>query len=443
MDTTLIYLFGTVIIVIFAVLIIAIVRRQGKQPDFGELAARVQESNDRLLQSQKEAADRQIEELKNRLHQQERDAESRLAAQQQDMETRLASQQQEMERRLQEQATRNAEKSRLQFEALAEESLRRQSERLKAQNNEQMAQVLDPVKTKLEEFSKAVSESYVKENAARQSLSDQIERLMKLNSDIGQEAKALTSALKGDSKVQGDWGEMVLQTLLESAGMVEGQNFFTQVTRDESGQVLQDEEGNRLRPDVVVNLPDNHKMVIDSKVSLKAYTEYMSATEEEARKSAGRRHIASVIKHIDELGDKKYQKKIKKAADHVMMFIPNEGAYYAAMQLDPDLWKYAYDRDVVMVSPTHLFSVMQIVAQLWQQDRQNRHAIDIAKAGGELYDKFADFYSHLTKLETDLQNVVKDFDRCRQDVENRVGLRQKAEKLKELGAKASKSLPEQ
>lgn len=372
----------------------------------------------------------------------EKDAEERMERQQAEMERRLAQQQREMEARLKEQSAKADEQSRLHFTNIAEEILKRQSATLKTENTELITNALNPVKTKLEEFSKTITDSYVKETADRKSLSDQIERLMQLNSDIGKEARNLTTALKGDSKVQGDWGEMVLQTLLESAGMVEGQNFFTQVTRDEANQTLRDEMGNHLRPDVVVALPDNHKMVIDSKVSLKAYTEYMSATTETEKKEAGKRHIKSVVTHIDELGDKKYQKLIQKSADHVMMFIPNEGAYYAAMQLNPDLWKYAYDRQVVMVSPTHLFSVMQIVAQLWQQDKQNKYAMEIAKAGGELYDKFVDYYNDMNKVEKSLADVVKNFERCRNDVENRVGLYAKANKLKELGAKASKNLPE-
>lgn len=372
----------------------------------------------------------------------ERETERRMARQQEEMERRLALQQSEMERRLRQQAARTQQESQLHFSSLAEEILKRQSATLKTENNELIASALDPVKTKLEEFSKTITDSYVKETADRKSLADQIERLMQLNSDIGREARNLTTALKGDSKVQGDWGEMVLQTLLESAGMVEGQNFFTQVTRDEAGRVLADEGGNRLRPDVVVALPDNHKMVIDSKVSLKAYSDYFAAADDTERDDAGRRHIRSVVSHINELGDKKYQTHIGKAADHVMMFIPNEGAYYLAMQLNPDLWKYAYERKVVMVSPTHLFSVMQIVAQLWQQDRQNKYAMEIAKAGGELYDKFVDFYVDMERVEKSMRDVVKNFDRCRADVENRVGLTAKANKLKDLGAKTSKHLPE-
>lgn len=360
-----------------------------------------------------------------------KDYESQAAQKEKDSEERLIAIRKQME-----------ENSRLHFREIADEVLRRQSESLKSQNNELITMALNPVKSKLEEFSKTVTDSYVKETADRKSLSDQIERLMKLNSDIGREARNLTTALKGDSKVQGDWGEMVLQTLLESAGMVEGQNFFTQVTRDDGNRIISDELGNHLRPDVIVNLPDNHKMVIDSKVSLKAYTEYMSASSDEERAAAGKRHIKSVISHIDELGDKKYQAYIGKSADHVMMFIPNEGAYYAAMQLSPDLWKYAYDKKVVMVSPTHLFSVMQIVAQLWKQDRQNKYALDIAKAGGELYDKFVDYYNDMCKVEKSMHDVVKNFDRCRQDVENRVGIMAKAKKLRDLGANASKYLPD-
>lgn len=394
----------------------------------------------------REACERQNEHDKNesekRLAAQRAEMEQRLQQQQLEMEQRLQRQQSEMEQRLNRQSQQEADQTRLHFKNLATEVLRQQSEALKAQNKEEFAEALEPVRMKLAEFSKAVNDSYVKETADRKSLADQIERLMKLNHDISQEAKNLTTALKGDSKVQGDWGEMVLQTLLESAGMIEGENFYTQVTRNDSGQTLKDENGNLLRPDVVVNLPDNHKIVIDSKVSLKAYTEYMSASDEAERDSAARRHITSVTNHINELGDKKYQTVVKKSADHVMMFIPNEGAYYAAMQIKPDLWKYAYDRNVVMISPTHLFSVMQIVAQLWKQDSQNKYALEIAKAGGELYDRFVDFYNDMAKVEKSMQDVVKNFDRCRQDVENRVGIKAKARKLRELGANATKNLPE-
>lgn len=395
----------------------------------------------------REAYERQNEHDKNesekRLAAQRMEMEQRLQQQQLEMEQRLQRQQSEMEQRLNRQSQQEADQTRLHFKNLANEVLRQQSESLKAQNKEEFAEALEPVRIKLAEFSKAVNDSYVKETADRKSLADQIERLMKLNNDISQEARNLTTALKGDSKVQGDWGEMVLQTLLESAGMVEGENFHTQVTRDDYGQTLKDENGNLLRPDVVVNLPDNHKIIIDSKVSLKAYTEYMSASDEAERDTAARRHITSVTNHINELSDKKYQTAIKKCADHVMMFIPNEGAYYAAMQIKPDLWKYAYDRNVVMISPTHLFSVMQIVAQLWKQDSQNKYALEIAKAGGELYDRFVDFYNDMAKVEKSMQDVVKNFERCRQDVENRVGIKAKARKLKDLGANATKNLPEE
>ncbi len=372
----------------------------------------------------------------------QREAEQRQEMERQEMERRLALQQKEMEQRIKEQSAQNQEQSRLHFSNLAEEILKKQSAALKTENTELIANALNPVKTKLEEFSKTITDSYVKETADRKSLSDQIERLMQLNSDIGKEARNLTTALKGDSKIQGDWGEMVLETLLENAGMVKGKNYFTQVTRDDADQTIKDESGKQLRPDVVVALPDNHKMVIDSKVSLTAYSDYMSASTDDEKKEIGKRHIRSVKSHINELGDKKYQKYIKDSADHVLMFIPNEGAYYLAMQLEPDLWKYAYDQKVVMVSPTHLFSVMQIVAQLWQQDRQNKYAMEIAKAGGELYDKFVDYYNDMTKVEKSLNDVVKNFEKCHKDVENRVGLTAKANKLKELGAKATKNLPE-
>ncbi|MDE7160975.1 MAG: DNA recombination protein RmuC [Muribaculaceae bacterium] len=319
---------------------------------------------------------------------------------------------------------------------LASEALDRQGERLREQSNTQLNSVLSPLKEKLDEFSRSVTDAYVKDNATRRSLSDQIDRLMQLNLTIGEEARNLTSVLKGDTRVQGDWGETVLETLLESAGMVKNVNFFTQVTRDAGGSALRDEAGRGQRPDVVVLLPDNHRIVVDSKVSLTAYMDYCGAADERGRKTAGARHVRSVRNHIDELASRNYQDRYSDAVAHVLMFMPNEGAYFAAMQLDPALWKYAYDRRVVIVSPTHIFSVMQIVSQLWRQENQSRNVAKIADLGGLIFDKVASLVKELENVDARLEEAHKACGRAYDHLtKGGTSIARRAERMRELGAR--------
>ena len=331
----------------------------------------------------------------------------------------------------------------LQFNVLASDVLRRNSESLKEANSEQIDALLRPLKENIESFKKTISEGYVKETSSRKLLEVQIERLVKLNETIGEEARNLTSALKGNSKVQGDWGEMILETLLENAGLERGINFETQLTRDSGGNVLKNDEGKLLRPDVLIKLPDNHSIIVDSKVSLTAFVDYCNAEDENVRIVAGKKHLQSVYAHIDELYAKMYQNNLKGAADYVMMFIPNESAYIAAVQLDINLWKYAYERGVIIVSPTHLFSVMSIVSQLWRQDKQNRNAMLIAERGGKLYDKLVLFMDSFEKVGKSIDDAMTSYNKSFNQLRTGKGnvLRQ-AEDMKALGAKASKSLPE-
>lgn len=331
----------------------------------------------------------------------------------------------------------------LQFNVLASDVLRKNSESLKSANSEQIDALLRPLKENIESFRTMVNDGYVKENSSRKLLELQIERLVKLNETIGEEARNLTSALKGNTKVQGDWGEMILETLLENAGLERGINFETQLTRDGSGKVLKNDEGKLLRPDVLIKLPDNHSVIVDSKVSLTAFVNYCNAEDEKVRIIAGKKHLQSVYSHIDELHSKMYQNNLKGASDYVMMFIPNESAYIVAVQLDINLWKYAYDRGVIIVSPTHLFSVMSIVSQLWRQDNQNKNAMLIADRGGKLYDKLVLFLDSFEKVGKSIDDAMTSYHKSFNQLRTGKGnvLRQ-AEDMKNLGAKASKSLPE-
>lgn len=347
----------------------------------------------------------------------------------------------EAQSRLEEKTSELGRVSALQFKNLASELLRESTESLRHTNSEQLDAVLTPLKEKLDVFSKAVNDTYVKENATRKSLSDQIDRLMRLNMTIGDETRNLSSALKGNSKVQGQWGEMVLESLLEGAGMIKGVNFFVQMGSEMGGGAISGEDGKRLRPDVVVLLPDDHRIVIDSKVSLTAYLEYVGASPGPERQRAARRHIDSVRRHVDELASRSYGSFVKNAAEHVLMFIPNEGAYFAANEIDHDIWKYAYDRNVVIVSPTHIFSVMQIISQLWRQENQNRNAAEIARLGGLMYDKFVAFTAELDNISRQLKGVESAYEKCRRHLtEGGTSLVRRAERMRELGAKASKRL---
>jgi len=339
---------------------------------------------------------------------------------------------------------RNEESQRTQqavFEAAAARLLKLNTEDLSQTNKQQIEALLNPFQQNLSQLKQAVDRAYVDETAQRKSLTDQIERLMKVGMTIGEDARNLTSALKGNSKVQGDWGEMVLEELLQSCGLQRGIGYEVQVTRDANGQVLRDEEGHSMRPDVVVNMPDNQKIVIDSKVSLTAYVDYCNSLEQPARDACMQRHLKSVRSHIDELDSKGYL-RIKNTADYVMMFIPNEAAYIAAVQAEPTLWKYAFDRHVVLVSPTHLYSVVSIIAQMWRQDAQNKNAMQIAERGGKLYDKLAGALQDFRKINDQIARL--------QEVYNTVDSRlytgrgcvaSQAEKLRELGVNAKKKLP--
>ncbi|MDY5018893.1 MAG: DNA recombination protein RmuC, partial [Sodaliphilus sp.] len=273
-------------------------------------------------------------------------------------------------------------------------------------------------------------------------LKQQIKDLSDMNRNIGQEAKELTLALRGDSKVQGDWGEMVLKQILDMSGLQEGVNYETQMTREADGSVLKGEDGGRLRPDVVFFMPDNKRLVIDSKTSLTAYVEYVNAADEASRAEALRRHLASVRKHVDELANKKYQ-TIKDSADFVMMFVPNEPAYMLAMSGDASLWEYAYKRQVVMVSPTHLISVVKLISQLWARDRQSKNAIAIADEAGKMYDKLVGFLADMEQVGKAIDGAQKAHAEALKKLsEGKGNLIGRANKIKDLGAKATKLLPD-
>ncbi len=351
---------------------------------------------------------------------------------------------QEAMRFAQEERKRLDKQSELSFEALARKIFTENSQAFKQQHEARLAEILTPLRENLESFRKAVNDSYQAEARERFSLKERIGELIQLNNTISQETRELTRALRSDSKAQGDWGEMVLESVLSKSGLQKGEQFETQVTRDASGRVITNDEGDRLRPDVVVHFPDGHDVVIDSKVSLSAYTDLVNADNDGDRRGAETRHVKSVRDHVKELAMKDYSAYVQgsRPADFVMMFIPSEGAYIAAMQLDNHLWQEAYDKRVLIVSPTHLISSLKVVKQLWQQEQINRNVMKIADTGGYLYDRLVGFIDAMEEIKRNIERTSKSYDDAFKKLSSgRVSVLKTAENLRELGAKASKQLP--
>ncbi len=351
--------------------------------------------------------------------------------------------------RLQEQLRQEGEErakirkeSELAFREIASTIIDERSKAFKEANESRLAEILNPFKENVETLQKTIQDCYTGEVGEVKSLKESLRMLAELNTTIGREAKELTGALRGNSKVQGDWGEMLLRQILERSGLEEGVNYSLQATTNPDGSKIMGEDGNPLRPDAVFYLPEGKSIVIDSKVSLTAYAEYANSTDEQSRERAVKAHLSSVRKHIDELKGKRYDDFVADAADFVMMFIPNEGAYMAAMQYDAGIWDYAYNRRVVIVSPTHLMSVLKLMYQLWSRDKQNKNALRIAEETGKLYDKLAGFVADLQDVGSALQKASKKYEDAYSKLSTgRGNVLSKAENIRQLGIKTAKSLP--
>ncbi len=323
------------------------------------------------------------------------------------------------------------------FRDLAAKVLVSNSEMLREQNRTGLSEVLAPLKANIEQFKADFTQRYDKESAERFSLGERVRELVQLNQTIGLETRKLSDALRGNSKVQGDWGEMILDNILERSGFRRGYEYMVQ-------ESVTDDEGHRLRPDVVINYTSGRKLIIDSKVSIQDYLRMVNAESDDLRDRFARSHLASVKKHISELKGKSYQDVVgDDRVDFVLMFIPHEGAFLAAMKLDETLWQTAFDSRVLIISPTHLMSVIRLVEQVWRHDKQNRNALEIARQAGLMLDKFNGFLADMEKIEKSLGAAG---DACRSAFAklssgpgNLIG---KARSITALGAKAKKALPE-
>ncbi|MET0464064.1 MAG: DNA recombination protein RmuC [Chitinophagaceae bacterium] len=330
----------------------------------------------------------------------------------------------------------------LQFELIANKILEEKTARFTKLNQDNIHNILKPLGENLDSFKKKVDEVYNTEARERFSLGRELDRLMQLNQKVSDEANNLTNALKGNSKVQGDWGQMILENILEKSGLVKDREYFVQETlKDEDGKNWQNEEGNRMQPDVTIAYPDNRKVIIDSKVSLTAYARHTAANNSADQKKAADEHLRSIRKHIDDLSKKNYQ-DFAPTLDFVMMFIPNEPAYLLALQYDQDLWHYAYNKRVLLISPTNLIAALKLLVDLWKREYQNKNALEIAKRGGQLYDKLAGFVQTLTEIGTSLSKAQKSYDQAIGQLKDGNGnLISRAEKLRDLGIKPKKNLP--
>lgn len=348
-----------------------------------------------VLEQRAEEAEQQVRQAES-AREQERvlrvKAETQLEAERQSVADKVRSQE-DMEKALREQ-----------FRNLADDVLQEQSRRFKENNTESMNMILKPLKDNIADFRLRMEGIFSHQTEQSGALKNELKRLMELNAQITTETTNLTNALKGNSKVQGDWGEVILQTILEKSNLIKGVHYDTQLN-------VKDEEGNNLRPDVVMYLPGDKQIIIDSKVSLTAYVNYVAAESDAAARAAMAAHVASVRQHVKELGSKQYQQYMQ-SPDFVIMFVPNEPAFLDALKEDNTIWSDAYEKKVIVSSPTNLFALLKIVADLWQRDEQTKNQEKIIKCGTTLYEQLVAFEDELLNVGASIVKAQENYDKA-------------------------------
>ena len=379
----------------------------------------------------------QADVLQANLHEKvesERDLSSALATE----KTRLEYLQQKLEQQMRE-IEELQQSNRIAFENMANRLLEEKSQKFTQQNQTQLSELLQPLKEKIKHFEDNIERRYLEETRDRVSLKKEIEQLRELNQQLSQDAGNLTAALKGDSKVQGDWGEVQLQLLLEKAGLQKDVHFRTQSS-------FRDSEGKTKRPDFIINLPDKKHLVIDCKVSLTAYERYCSAEDEKQQAKALKAHLESVRNHIKGLSKKKYQELYQiNSPDYLLLFIPVEPAFSLAVQQDQRLFVDALEDNIVLVTNSTLLATMRTVSFIWKQEKQQRSVQEIARQSGQLYDKFVNFVEDLQLVGQRLDSVHNAYEAAMYKLADGKRYSQtligRAEKLRKLGARTSKQLP--
>ena len=389
------------------------------------------------LQALQEGHERQVSELKAQMANERQYAAQLREENNQQWAQKLESLRQEMQRMTVEQ------------QKVAAEQLAAKQSALQENNRLQMDELLKPIKEQFADFKKSVEESKTQSEVSKKELQNTFEATMRLfqqeqqqavanlkeqTSKIGSDAANLTRALKGDSKMQGDWGEMVLETILENSGLRKDEEFFIQ-------ENTKDENGKNFRPDVIVRFPEGRSVVIDSKVSLTAYSDALAADNDADRERLMKAHALSVRKHIDELAEKDYSQLVDDAIGFVLMFIPNETSYIAAMKQQPDLSRYAYQKKIIIISPSNLLMALQLAYNLWQYDRQNKNVEKIVKTAADLYDKVAVFEDTFTGIGDLITRLSGTFDKAKKQLYDGTGnVMRRVESLKGLGVTPKKQI---
>ena len=381
-----------------------------------------------IVQNQLQAAQQELQKTQSLL-----DKERQLTIEQ----TRQIASLEADYRNLEDQLLHQKDELSVQFKNLANDLLEEKSKRFTEQNRVQIDQILAPLSQKIQQFEQKVDTTYKEELRDKASLLSEVKKLYDLSTRLSDDAQNLTKALKGDTKQQGNWGEVILEKVLERSGLTKDVEYRTQlVTRNQTGDII--------KPDVVVYLPDNKHLVVDAKVSLVAYEQFVNADDEALKTQALRSHLASVRSHVRLLSDKNYYSgDTLISPDFTMLFMPIESAFSVAIQADTELFNLAWEKRIILVSPTTLLATLRTVASIWKFEKQSKNALEIARLSGEMYDKFEGFVVDLVKIGKKMDEAKVEYQGAMNKlVEGKGNLINSVEKLKKMGAKAKKSLPE-
>ena len=405
-----------------------------KEADFNKIIAEISAQNKAQIQKiaeQQELNERQNSEIKDLQNDKNQliGLKSQLAAQNESLQQLLDSQKEEI--------VKIQEEAKLQFENLANKILEEKTLKFTEQNQQNLKNILNPLQEKITDFEKKVENTHKESIDYHAALRQQILGLKEMNLQMSKETLNLTKALKGDSKIQGNWGELVLERVLEKSGLEKGREYEIQKS-------FTTEEGNRVQPDVIINLPDGKKMIVDSKVSLTAYEKYINEEDDEQKSSFLKEHVNSLKRHVEQLGSKNYQHLYQmESPDFVLLFIPIEPAFAIALNEDTQLYNKAFERNIVIVTPSTLLATLRTIDSMWTNQKQQENAYEIARQAGALYDKFDGFVTDLVKIGKKMDEAKTEYEGAMNKlVDGKGNLITSVQKLKIMGAKAKKSLPD-
>ena len=405
-----------------------------KEADFNKIIAEISAENKAQLQKiaeQQELNERQNSEIKDLQSDKNQliGLKSQLAAQNESLQQLLDSQKEEI--------VKIQEEAKLQFENLANKILEEKTLKFTEQNQQNLKNILNPLQEKITDFEKKVENTHKESIDYHAALRQQILGLKEMNLQMSKETLNLTKALKGDSKIQGNWGELVLERVLEKSGLEKGREYEIQKS-------FTTEEGNRVQPDVIINLPDGKKMIVDSKVSLTAYEKYINEEDDEQKSSFLKEHVNSLKRHVEQLGSKNYQHLYQmESPDFVLLFIPIEPAFAIALNEDTQLYNKAFEKNIVIVTPSTLLATLRTIDSMWTNQKQQENAYEIARQAGALYDKFDGFVTDLVKIGKKMDEAKTEYEGAMNKlVDGKGNLITSVQKLKIMGAKAKKSLPD-